>query len=658
MSDEDLNPPTMTQEEGREGIPQTEQTGKTPQRVAATPAFQTSPATVKRRQRHLLERLRMSVSRQPHDIGEGLDKVVFGVAATATIAFVVWGFIDPHGLGRVSKWALGGTISNFGWLFVLASTLFVVFIVFVAASRFGKIPLGGDAEEPEYSTGSWVSMMFATGMGIGLIFYGVGEPLYFYMSPPPDTVDPQTAKAASTAMGTALFHWTIYPWAMYALVGLGMAYGTYRLGRSQLFSAMFTSLFGRQAIDGVGGRIINILAIVATLFGSACSLGLGALQIGGGMVSTNLVDKVSSGTLVAIIAVLTACFVASAISGIEKGIQWLSNINMVLAVLLAIIVFVGGPTLFILNIIPSAIGDFINELPAMASRTAAVGNKDMSEWLSSWTIFYWAWWISWTPFVGMFIARISRGRTIRQFVTGVMFVPSVVSLIWFAIFGGGAIGLQERAERAGRTVDALVHLKADGTPDVNFDTILFDLINAMPVHRAVLIVLMVLAVVLVAIFFVTGADSASIVMGGLSENGATDPSRFTVVFWGVATGGVASAMLLAGGDDPREVLTGLRDITIVSALPFVFVMLLLCVSLYKDLNNDPMLLRHSLANQVLVDSVTSAVTTASEPHEVETIELHTTLSSTTNSEGGMNGEDGGQESEGDTADELDRDRSR
>jgi len=179
----------------------------------------------------------------------------------------------------------------------------------------------------------------------------------------------------------------------------------------------------------------------------------------------------------------------------------------------------------------------------------------------------------------MFIARISRGRTIRQFVTGVMLVPSVVSLIWFAIFGGGAIGLQERAERAGRAAHALVHLKADGTPDLNFDTILFDLLNAMPVHKVVLIVLMVLAVVLVAIFFVTGADSASIVMGGLSENGATDPSRFTVVFWGVATGGVASAMLLAGGDDPREVLTGLRDITIVSALPFVFVMLLLCVSL-------------------------------------------------------------------------------
>ena len=629
MSDEDLNPPTMTRRPEQEGFLHEEDL---PQAATATPAFQTSRATVKRRQRHLLERLRRSVSRQPHDTGEGMDKVVFGVAATATLAFVAWGFIDRHGLGRVSKWALSRTISNFGWLFVLSSTLFVVFVIFVAASRFGKIPLGGDAEEPEYSTSSWVSMMFATGMGIGLIFYGVGEPLYFYMSPPPGTVDPQTAKAASTAMGTALFHWTIYPWAMYALVGLGMAYGTYRLGRSQLFSAMFTSLFGRQAIDGIGGRIINILAIVATLFGSACSLGLGALQIGGGMESTNLVDKSSSGMLVVIIAVLTACFVASAISGIEKGIQWLSNINMVLAVLLAIIVFVGGPTLFILNIIPSAIGDFIDELPAMASRTAAVGNKDMSDWLSSWTIFYWAWWISWTPFVGMFIARISRGRTIRQFVSGVMFVPSVVSLIWFAIFGGGAIGLQERAEQAGRTAHALAHLKGDGTPDLDFDTILFDLLNAMPVHRVVLIVLMVLAVVLVAIFFVTGADSASIVMGGLSERGAIEPSRFTVVFWGVATGAVASAMLLAGGDDPEEVLTGLRDITIVSSLPFVIVMLLLCVSLYKDLNNDPMLLRHSLANQVLIDSVTTAVTTVSERHEVETIELHTTLSAVSGSD--------------------------
>ncbi|WP_232012018.1 BCCT family transporter [Actinomyces slackii] len=570
----------------------------------------------------MIDQLRTSLTRQTPRTREGIDKVVFGAAGALTIAFVIWGFAGAESLGKVSSAALKGVISNFGWLFVVSASLFVVFVVFIAASRFGQIPLGGDAEEPEFRTSSWISMMFATGMGIGLIFYGVGEPLWFYMSPPPETVEAQTPHAASIALGTAMFHWTLYPWAMYALVGLGMAYSTYRLGRSQLFSAMFTSLFGRQAVDGVGGRIINILAIVATLFGSACSLGLGALQIGGGLEAANIVDKVGSGLLVAIIAVLTACFVASAVSGIERGIQWLSNINMVLAVILAIIVFVGGPTLFILNIIPSAIGSFISELPSMASRTAADGEGDMASWLSSWTIFYWAWWISWTPFVGMFIARISRGRTVRQFIVGVMFVPSLVSLIWFAIFGGGAIGLQERAERANDVTGMLVRQTEQG-PDLNFDTILFTLLEAVPVPYVVLLILMALAVVLVAIFFVTGADSASIVMGGLSENGAADPSRLTVVFWGVATGAVSAAMLLAGGNEPAEVLTGLRNITIVSSLPFVIVMLLLCISIYKDLANDPLLLRHQLASQVLVDSVSSAT----EVHDnVEGIELHASTS--------------------------------
>ncbi len=562
MSDADLNPPTLTQEQ--EGSPSD---GASSPELTTTPAFQTSPATVKRRQRHLLERLRRSVSRQPHDIGEGMDKVVFGVAATATIAFVVWGFVDPHGLGRVSKWALGGTISNFGWLFVLSSTLFVVFIVFVAASRFGKIPLGGDAEEAEYSTGSWVSMMFATGMGIGLIFYGVGEPLYFYMSPPPDTVDPQTAKAASTAMGTALFHWTIYPWAMYALVGLGMAYGTYRLGRSQLFSAMFTSLFGRQAIDGVGGRIINILAIVATLFGSACSLGLGALQIGGGMVSTNLVDKVSSGMLVAIIAVLTACFVASAISGIEKGIQWLSNINMVLAVLLAIIVFVGGPTLFILNIIPSAIGDFIDELPAMASRTAAVGNKDMSEWLSSWTIFYWAWWISWTPFVGMFIARISRGRTLREFVFGVMFIPLGFIFAWFSIFGNSGI--------FHAATDPALAKTAIETPAMG----LFALFE----HYAHPAIWSSVSVIIGLIFFVTSADSGALVLANLSSKGLSsgdDAPIWLRLFWAAATGLITLGLLFSGG------FSALQSVSVAAGLPFSLVLFIYMVAMAYSLRQE------------------------------------------------------------------------
>ncbi len=565
----------------------------------------------------LLEQLDASHSAaaRAHQRRPGIDRIVFFVAAVIAIAFVVWGVISPAGLGSASDTLLNGTITNFGWLFVVAASVFTVFVIVVAFSRFGAIPLGKDDEGPQYKTSSWIAMMFATGMGIGLIFYGVGEPLFFYMAPPPNSVDPESARAAAVAMGQTAFHWTLYPWAMYAIVGLGIAYGSFRLGRSQLFSALFAGLFGERVVYGVGGKIINILAILATLFGSACSLGLGALQIGGGIQSAGIMDEVGSPVLVIIIAVLTACFVASAVSGIERGIQWLSNINMVLAVLLAVIVFIGGPTLFILNVIPSTIGDFIQELPHMASRTAANGDQSVSDWLGTWTIFYWAWWVSWSPFVGLFIARISRGRTIRQFVTGVLLVPSAISVLWFAIFGGGAIGLQQRAEAAGDSARMLAE-KAD---DIDFDLVLFDLLRELPVPSWVHLVLMVLAVVLVAIFFVTGADSASIVMGGLSENGAEDPKRYLVVFWGVATGAVAAVMLLAGGNDPSEALNGLKNITIVSSLPFVIVMLLLCISLWKDLSRDPMVLRGRLARHVLVESVAGAVGI----HDGEVFRLHT-----------------------------------
>ncbi|GAA3300559.1 MULTISPECIES: BCCT family transporter [Glutamicibacter] len=567
----------------------------------------------------LVEELHSVRHRRPKKYSlSGTDYWVFGIAGVIALAFIIWGFSTPSGLGKASSAALDWVITNTGWLFVIAAALFAVFAIVVAAKNFGRIPLGKDGESPQFSTVSWISMMFATGMGIGLVFYGVGEPLYFYMSPPPGTVEGSTSEALSTAMGTTLFHWTLFPWAMYAIVGLGMAYGSFRLGRPQLFSAMFSSLFGDRAIHGWGGRTINILAIIATLFGSACSLGLGALQIGGGIQATGMMEKVGSGVLVVIIAILTALFVASAVSGIERGIQWLSNTNMVLAVIIALIVFIGGPTLFILNVIPNAIGSFIGDLPEMASRTAA-GDVAMSDWLSSWTVFYWAWWISWSPFVGLFIARISRGRTIRQFVTGVLLVPSTVTLIWFSIFGGGAIGIQERAERAGETGEKLANI-VDGAPDINFDLILFDMLGRLPLAGWVATVLMVVTVLLIAIFFVTGADSASIVMGALSERGAEEPTKKAVIFWGVATGAVAAVMLLAGGDHPAEALNGLKNITIVSALPFVIVMLLLCVALWKDLSNDPLVLGDKVARKVLEHSVGQAI----DRHEGSQFSLMTT----------------------------------
>ncbi|MBM7515428.1 BCCT family transporter [Nocardioides nitrophenolicus] len=514
----------------------------------------------------------------------GLDPLVFGVAAAVSIAFVVWGLVSTTSLGTASGKALDWVMTNTGWLFVLTSSGFVVFVIWLAMSKYGTIPLGRDDEEPEFRTTSWIAMMFSAGMGIGLMFYGVSEPLSHFVSPPPGTSgDPDAA--AQTAMATTMFHWTLHPWAIYAVVGLAIAYGVYRKGRVQLISAAFAPLLGERASGGAG-KVIDMFAIFATLFGSATSLGLGALQISSGLEIVGDIGPLGNGVLVGIISVLTVAFVLSAVSGVAKGIQWLSNINMVLAVVLALFLFVVGPTVFILNLVPTSLGSYVQDLAMMAARTGAEG-PDTEAWLSGWTVFYWAWWLSWTPFVGMFIARISRGRTIRQFVTGVLLVPSVVSVIWFCILGGTAIDLQR-----------------DGTDIANADGLeaqLFGTLDALPLAT----VASVLVMVLVAIFFVSGADAASIVMGSLSERGTTEPRRTVVVFWGVATGAVAAVMLLAGGEDA---LTGLQTITIVAALPFVLIMIGLAAALVRELRTDPMVVRRRYGEEAVEQAVITGVT--------------------------------------------------
>ena len=535
-----------------------------------------------------------------------LDKTIFGITGALALGFVAWGFLGRDSLSTTSTLALNWVMEYTGWLFMVLASLFVVFVLWLALGKWGNIPLGKDGEKPEFKTISWIAMMFAAGMGIGLMFYGVAEPLYHYVSPPPGTVDGRTPAAIQTAMATSIFHWTLHPWAMYAVVGIAMAYGTYRLGRKQLISAAFTSLFGIRTVEGPVGKVINILAIFATLFGTAASLGLGALQIGSGLTSNGWAGETGTPVLVGIVAILTACFVASAVSGISRGIQWLSNINMVLAVLLALIVFVAGPTLFILNLIPAAVGDYARDLAEMASRTEAVGDEALRTWISGWTIFYWAWWVSWTPFVGMFIARISRGRTIRQFVTGVLLVPSVVSVIWFGIFGGTAFHVQQEADKTANPADGLVTM-VDGAPSISFDGALFDLVKNLSMPAWITAAVIVLAMVLVAIFFITGADSASLIMASLSSNGSAEPKRGLVIFWGLLTGAVAAVMLLAGGDEPSEALSGLQRITIVAALPFVLVMLLLCFALVKDLRRDPLSLRQRLATSVVERAIRTGV---------------------------------------------------
>ncbi|GAA2548068.1 BCCT family transporter [Pseudonocardia hydrocarbonoxydans] len=515
-----------------------------------------------------------------------VDRVIFGVAAVLMLAFIVWGAASTDTLSEVASTVLNGIMNAGGWAFVLAASGFVVFALYLAFSRFGKIPLGRDDEVPEFRTVSWIAMMFSAGMGIGLMFYGVSEPLSHFTSPPPGTVAPGDPAALDVAMATTLFHWTLHPWAIYAVVGLAIAYSTFRRGRRQLISSAFAPLLGEHRTDGPLGKAIDILAIFATLFGSAASLGLGALQIGAGL-SLNGIPVEGKLLLVLIIAVLTLAFVCSAVTGVAKGIQWLSNINMVLAGVLALVVFVGGPTILILNLLPTAIGDYAGNLAEMASRTAANGGDATAEWLAGWTVFYWAWWISWTPFVGMFIARISRGRTIRQFVTGVILIPSAVSLLWFAIFGGAAIDQQRAVDPTGA-----VGLAAESTEGQ-----LFGLLASMPLGA----VLSVLAMVLIAIFFVSGADAASVVMGTLSSRGSIDPSRWVVIFWGVVMGGIAIIMLLVSPGN--EALQGIQNITIIMAAPFALVMVLLCVALTKDLRHDPLMRRDRRSREAVEQAV-------------------------------------------------------
>ena len=514
------------------------------------------------------------------------DWVVYGISAIIALAFVVWGVVWTDNLSDVSQRVLDWLLANIGWLFVLAATGFVVFSLWLAVSKYGRIPLGKDNDEPEFRTVSWVAMMFSAGMGIGLMFFGMAEPLTYFVDPPPGTDPAQSEAAIETAMATTLFHWSLHPWSIYAVLGLAIGYGHYRRGRKQLVSSAFAPLFPKGRGEGTGGKIIDILALFATLFGSAASLGLGALQIQSGMQEAGWIESLSKTVLVLIILVLTICFILSAVSGVSKGIQWLSNINMVLAVVLAFFVFVVGPTVFMLELIPTSVGVYIQDFGQMASRSGATGGEAMQEFLSTWTIFYWAWWISWSPFVGMFLARISRGRTIRQFVAGVIVVPSAVSLLWFAVFGGVAIRDQQDGNNPFGNGDA--------------EQITFNVLKDLPWTGITSVIVMIL----VAIFFVAGADVASIIMGTLSQRGSVHPSRWIVIFWGAVTGAVAAIMLVIGGD---KALQGIQNITFIGALPFTIVLIVLCVALAKDLRDDPMMRRQRKGEEVLEDAVVSGV---------------------------------------------------
>lgn len=509
----------------------------------------------------------------------GLDKLVFGVNAVLIIAFVIWGVTSPETVSSVSSAALSWGLENFGWLFNVILVVCIIVMLGVAMSRYGNIKLGKDDEEPEYSRFSWVAMMFAAGIGVGIFFFGPSEPLEFYHSPPPLTVEPHTEEALHRAVAQADFHWGFSPWALYALVGGALAYSTYRRGRASLISSLFAPILKRT--DGPIGRTIDILAIVATLFGTAASLGIATLQIGEG-ISTLSGFTPSMAVLLLIILVLSVGFIISAVSGVSKGIRLLSNTNIMLTFLAIFFVFITGPTLFLVNLLPSSILTYLDNFLDMSSRSLSWGPETL-DFQAAWTVFYWAWWIAWAPFVGMFIARISRGRTIREFILVTIIVPTFVLMLAFAVFGGTAMDF------ARNNVPGF-----DGSASAQ--QVLYNLIGELPFSGVV----SALVVVILAIFFITSADSASVVMGTMASKGDPEPNKLVVVFFGVLMMGIAVVMLLTGGEDA---LSGLQSLTILTAMPFVLIIIALLVSFVKDLTTDPQAIRTTFAKTAVRDAV-------------------------------------------------------
>ncbi len=518
-------------------------------------------------------------TRRGRRAGNRIDPTVFGWSIGIITVFCILGALFPKQVGSYAEVGLNWIIANLGWLFVLAASAFVVFCVLLAFSRYGRIPLSRNGEPPEFSTVSWIAMMFSAGMGIGLIFYGVAEPVLHLANPAPWLgVQPGSQEAANLGMGYTFFHWGLHPWAIYAVVALALAYSTFRMGRGNLLSAPFQALLGKRRIEDKGwGKPIDIWAIIATKFGGAVSLGLGALQIAGGIwlftgIGSGFQQEGGSGgaavyVALVVIVVLVTLAILSAVSGVGRGIKWLSNTNMVIAALLVLFVLVAGPTAFLLNLFPAAWGSYIFNFIPWSAQTPAFGG---TEWLGTWTIFYWAWWISWAPFVATFIARISRGRTIREFVLGVLIVPTVVSSLWFTVFGGAGMDLM---------LDGQANIAAAGGPALAF----FNTLQLYPLYIVTGIVVMFL----VAIFWVSGADASALVLGMLSSQGATEPKRWLVALWAGMAAALAGVLLWVGG------LQALKTFTILIAAPFVLVMIGLCWALYADLRRDPLRARRA-----------------------------------------------------------------
>ncbi|AMY04858.1 BCCT family transporter [Staphylococcus condimenti] len=484
---------------------------------------------------------------------------VFIYGSILVLIVVLAGAIFPSQFDKITNSVKLWITNDLGWYYLILTTIIVFFCVFLIFSPIGKLKLGKPNDKPEFNTISWFAMLFSAGMGIGLVFYGAAEPMGDFAAPP--NAKPETAQAYTEALRSSFFHWGFHAWAVYGVVALALAYAQFRKGEAGLLSKTLRPILGDK-VDGPIGTIVDVLAVFATVVGVAVSLGMGALQINGGL---NYLFGIPNNVWVqgVIIIIVTILFIASAWSGLSRGIQYLSNLNIGLGAILMIIALIVGPTVLILDMMTSSTGSLFNSFLFNSFDTAAL-NPQKREWMSSWTLYYWGWWLSWSPFVGVFIARVSKGRSIREFMSGVLLVPAIVSFIWFSVFG--VLGIE-----TGKKHHELFKMAPE--------TQLFGVFHHLPMG----FVLSIVALLLIASFFITSADSATFVLGMQTSFGSLEPSSYIKVSWGIAQSLIAFILLFSGGDTG---LNSLQSAAIISALPFSIIVILMMISFYKDANRE------------------------------------------------------------------------
>ena len=489
------------------------------------------------------------------------NPLVIGATLFFVVLLVAMILIAPEQTQTLLNTAKSGIFANFSWFYVLAFSVFLGFLVILSVSSLGNIKLGNDEEEPEFGFLSWLAMLFAAGMGVGLMFFGVAEPLTHYLS---DITTGSAEHKQQEALLHTLFHWGIHAWAVYGTIALALAYFGFRYKLPLALRSCFYPLL-KERINGKLGDLIDIMALLATLFGVITTLGFGASQLGAGLHQLGWISENSFSLQVVVIAVVMSLAIFSAISGVGKGVKILSELNLTLAFCLLIFVLVAGPTLYLLSAFSDNIGTYLSNLVKLSFKTY-VYEQEHTGWFSGWTILYWAWWCSWAPFVGLFIARISKGRTIREFIFGVLVIPSMFGILWFTVFGNTAIWLND-GEAAG-TLGQMI-----SSPE----TLLFKFLDYLPLSGVTGLV----SLVVISLFFITSADSGIYVLNNIaSRDKSLAAPRWQAVMWGILMSVVAIVLMQSGG------LANLQAMTLLVALPFAMLMLLMCFSLWKGLNAD------------------------------------------------------------------------